>query len=430
MSSRILCQDHYIDNDTWITGLNNNDCIIGPSGAGKTRGYVLPNILQSALQGSESLIIADVKGNLYKAVGKTLRQNGYQVVEINFRDCAVSPCGYNPLIYIHQDANRGSYNEQDIMQVAAILSPVNTKHDPFWELSARMALAAMISYVLEYLPYKEHHLGSVIRLMREMGTGKFDSLMDEVCVIAPNSFTAVQYQMLKNIQGSQRTYSSILAFIAEKLSPFAFGGAQRLFTHDRQFYIQNIATRKTAVFLNISDTDRSMDALVTLFYTQVLQVLCRHADQQPDNRLRVPVRLIMDDFASGAAGCIPDFDQISSVIRSREISVSIILQSLSQLEAVYGHHKAITIVNNCDHCLYLGGQDVETAKYISIKANKSIHTILDMPLNHAWLFTRGSKPLEVEKYKLENHPLHHRIVRSFGKHEYTPEPELIDEFEA
>ena len=426
MSNRILCQGHYINNDTWATGLNNNDVIIGPSGAGKTRGYVLPNLLQCAMEGKESLIVTDTKGNLRKTVSKTLRERGYQVVEINFRDCAISPCGYNPLAYIRQDAKRNSYNEQDIMQVAAILSPVNTKHDPFWELSARMALATMISYVLEYLPYKEHHLGSVIRLMREMGTGKFDSLMEEVCVIAPDSFTATQYQMLKNVQGSQRTYSSILAFIAEKLSPFAFSGAQRLFTYDRQLYFQNLGSSKTAVFLNVSDIDRSMDALVTLFYTQTLQVLCAHADRQADSRLRVPVRLIMDDFAAGAAGCIPDFDQLTSVIRSREISVSIILQSLSQLEATYGHHKAITIVNNCDHLLYLGGQDVETAKYVAVKANKSVHTILDMPLDHAWLFTRGSTPKEVQKYRLESHPLH-QAPKPHAK-DYKPEP--TPEFEA
>lgn len=111
----------------------------------------------------------------------------------------------------------------------------------------------------------------------------------------------------------------------------------------------------------------------------------------------------MDDFAAGAAGCIENFDKISSVIRSREISVSIILQSLSQLEAVYGHHKAVTILNNCDHMLYLGGQDLETARYISHKANKSVHSILTMPLLDAWLFTRGKEGERVERY-YEKHP--------------------------
>ena len=270
-----------------------------------------------------------------------------------------------------------------------------------------MALSAMISYVLEYLPRQEHHLGSVIRLLREMGSGSFDRLFEEVCTFAPDSFAAAQYQMLRNIQKSPRTYASIQAFLAEKLSPFAFHGAEKLFTNSSQLYFQSLGDRKTAVFLTISDTDRSMDALVTLFYTQALQTLCRHADQCPGGRLRVPVRLILDDFAAGAAGCIADFDQISSVIRSREISVSIILQSLAQLEAAYGHDKAVTILSNCDHLLYLGGQELATARYISVKANKSVHTILNMPLNHAWLFTRGGAPKEVEKYRLEDHPLYH-----------------------
>ena len=124
-------------------------------------------------------------------------------------------------------------------------------------------------------------------------------------------------------------------------------------------------------------------------------------------RVKDNYRRILDDFAAGAAGCIADFDQISSVIRSREISVSIILQSLAQLEAAYGHDKAVTILSNCDHLLYLGGQELATARYISVKANKSVHTILNMPLNHAWLFTRGDEPKVVEKYRLEDHPLYH-----------------------
>lgn len=408
MSSRILCKDHYVDNNTWVTGLNNNDAVIGPSGSGKTRGYVLPNILQVAQQRSESLIVTDVKGNLRKTVGKTLRKSGYQVIEIDFKDCAASPYGYNPLMYVRRDEKRKCYNEQDIMQIAAILSPVMSKHDPFWELSARIALSTMISYVLEYLPHDEHHLGSVIRLVREMSSGNFDQLLQEVCVIAPDSFAATQYQMFRNVQKSEKTYASIQAFIVQKLAPFSHYGALKLFTNSLQVRFRDLGRQNVAVFLNVSDTDRSMDAMVTLFYAQALQTLCQYADQQPESRLRVPVRLIMDDFAAGTAGCIPDFDQTTSCIRSREISVSIILQSLSQLEDAYGSSKAQTILNNCDHLLYLGGQDVGTARHISIKANKSIHTILDMPLDHAWLFTRGQAPREVQKYRLESHPLYQK----------------------
>ena len=326
-------------------------------------------------------------------------------------------------MYVRRDQKRGCCHEQDILQIAAALSPVKTKNDPFWEQAAQMALSAMISYVLEYLPRQEHHLGSVIRLLREMGNGSFDRLVEGGCTLAPDSFAAAQYQMLRNIQKSPRTYASIQAFLAEKLSPFAFHGAEKLFTNSSQLYFQSLGDRKTAVFLTISDTDRSMDALATLFYTQALQNLCRHADQCPGGRLRVPVRLILDDFAAGAAGCIADFDQISSVIRSREISVSIILQSLAQLEAAYGHDKAVTILSNCDHLLYLGGQELATARYISVKANKSVHTILNMPLNHAWLFTRGGEPKVVEKYRLEDHPLYHLAQPSKQKAAFREQDE-------
>ena len=142
-----------------------------------------------------------------------------------------------------------------------------------------------------------------------------------------------------------------------------------------------------------------MDRLTNLFYTQALHELCNSADRDnKDHRLKVPVRLILDDFAANVF--IPEFDKIISVIRSREISVSIILQSLSQLESMYGDARAKTILNNCDHCLYLGGQDVDTARYVSIKANKSINSILNLPLEAAWLFERGTQPQQVEKYRL------------------------------
>ena len=155
----------------------------------------------------------------------------------------------------------------------------------------------MISYVLEYLPRQEHHLGSVIRLLREMGERQ--ALTGCSRRSAPSPLTASRRRSIRCSATSRsppRTYASIQAFLAEKLSPFAFHGAEKLFTNSSQIYFQSLGDRKTAVFLTISDTDRSMDALVTLFYTQALQNLCRHADQCPGGRLRIPVRLILDDF--------------------------------------------------------------------------------------------------------------------------------------
>lgn len=415
-SSRILARDQTISNDTWVTGLNNNDLIIGPSGAGKTRGYVLPNLLQC----TGSVIVTDTKGNLCRQVGPILEKRGYKVLEINLADCEESPNGYNPLDYI-----RVAYGEcygQDVMTVAAVLVPVEISQDKFWDLAARSILAGIIAYVMERLPEEEHTMDSVIRLFMEMGTGRFDNIMRELVEIDPESFAAMQYRMFRASQTAEKMYASIQGILAEKLSPFSFPGAKYLLDHPKKIDLSRIGERRTAVFLHVSDTDRSMDRLASLFYTQALQVLCNSADERKGNRLKVPVRLILDDFAAGADSCIPDFDKITSVIRSREISVSIILQSLSQLETTYGHSKAMTIINNCDHLLYLGGQDVETARYIAAKANRSATSILDMPLDGAWLFTRGEQPRQVQKYDLQSHPQYHRLTDQAAKRDPAPAP--------
>lgn len=408
-SFRILARDQNVNNNTWTTGLNNNDLIIGPSGAGKTRGYVLPNILQA----DESLVVTDTKGDLCAQTRVSLEKRGYVVQEINLADCIASPYGYNPLDYIRIE--NGRCHEQDVMTVAAALVPVGDLHDSYWELSARSVLACMIAYVMEYLPEREHTMTSVARLFREMGTGKFDQLMSELVEIDPECLAAVQYQMFHMVQKSDKTYASIQGILAEKLSTLTFSGPQFLLNHPQKISLPDIGERKTAVFLHVSDTDRSMDRLAALFYTQALQVLCSCADKREDRHLEVPVRFILDDFASAADACIPGFDRITSVIRSREISVSVILQSLSQLESGYGHARAMTIVNNCDHLLYLGGQDVETARYIAAKANKSMTGVLQLPLDSAWLFARGEAPQRVQKYDLESHPLYSELGASTGK---------------
>lgn len=394
---RILAENQRMSNHTWHTGLNNNDIIIGPSGAGKTRSYVKPNILQC----NESMIIADTKASLKTQLESVLISEGYKIIHIDFTDCFTS-YGYNPLDYIRYDKKRESYVEQDIMTIAACIANIESSKDPFWEFSARMYLESIIGYVMECLPEEEHTLDSVVRLYCEIGTGRFDRLLMELNELNPDSYAVSRYNMFKSTAKAEKMYASIQGILAEKLSVLSFAGAKALFHNPNKIQFADLGKGKTAVFLNISDTDRSMDKLVNLFYTQAFHTLCNSADKDyPDHRLKIPVRLILDDFASNV--CIPDFDKLISVIRSREIYVSIILQSISQLESMYGHARAMTILNNCDNCLYLGGQDVETARYIGIKANKSIHTILNMPLENAWLFTRGSEPKEVRKFNLETH---------------------------
>ena len=393
---RILAEGHFMDNDTRVTGLNNNDAVIGGSGSGKTRGYVKPNILQC----SGSMIITDTKGTLRLETGDVLEKEGYHVMEINLADPAASSCGYSPFDYMRAD-REGRYIWDDIIKAASCIVPLESTREPVWDLSARMYLECIIGYVLQCLPEDEHNMESVVLLFTEMSTGKFDRLMAELCSQDPGCFAAIRYRMFRPTAAADRMYASIMGMLAEKLNVFISGRARILEAMPHRIRFEELGERKAALFLTVSDTDRSMDRLANLFYLQALQSLCGSADRSPSRSLGVPVRMILDDFASNVY--IPDFQKIISVIRSRNISVSIILQSILQLESLYGHADAMTILDNCDNCLYLGGQDVGTAKYMGIKANRSVHSILETPSGNAWLFTRGKKAEPVRVFDITKH---------------------------
>lgn len=413
---RILADGVTASNDTWATGLANHDLIIGPTGGGKTRGYVLPNLLST----QESCVVADSKGTLRRQAGGILERRGFRVLELDFTDLLRSPWGYNPLRFIRYDDERESWNEQDIITVAAALVPVEDRTQPFWEYAARNLLETLIGYTLECLPVEEHTLASVARLFSEAETGILDELMRELCTIDPDGFVAMRWKGIQTCRRADKMYGSILGILSQKISNFSFSGAQEMFINPNQVDFAAISHTPTAVFVRVSDNDFSLNNLTSLFYTQALQIFMAEADSRPDGRLQIPVRLYLDDFANLN---IPDIDKTISVIRSREISVSIAIQSITQLEGLYGHAKAVTIIDNCDHLLYLGGQSVETARFIGSKANKPVSAILDMPLDRAWLFERGTLPKEVRKYDLTRHPLYHQLPEYRAR--AVPEPERV-----
>lgn len=390
---RILAKDKTMNNNTWVTGINNNDLIIGVSGAGKTRGYVRPNLKCA----SDSIIVADTKSSLYQEFKPLLEREGYEVWLMDFTDMKNSPMGYNVLSAIRYDEETDSYNEQDIMTVARAVAPGGDNQDPYWDYAAWLELEALIAYVLEALPEEEHHMGSVARLAGFLGSQVFVCMLTEWEEVCPDSIAVKKWNLFRNGSRAQTTQGCIELVLGEKLNSFVTEGAKAFALNPSQADFAEMGRRKIALFLNISDMDRSQDRFLNLIYTQALHTLCKSADKDYEgHRLKVPVRIILDDFAANTI--IPDFDRIISVIRSREIYVSIILQSITQLYSMYGMDKGQTIINNCDNCLYLGGQDVETAKYIAVKANKSTNTILDMPVTDAYLFTRGQKPCKVEKF--------------------------------
>lgn len=388
-NNRLFAVNKSISNDTHRTGLNNNDLIIGPSGAGKTTGYVIPNINQHY----GSYIIADTKGNLAAKLAPSLRSAGYRVNVLNFVDLDKS-CRYNPLDYVRR--NGKTYNEQDVLKIASILSPVTTKTDPFWDESAQQILASLIGYVLEAFPKEEQNLVTVSKMFKLVNETNAEKLFTALELENPDSFAVRIFKSYFHGIKADKTWSCIMLFLSKTLRLFDLEGLSKI-SHNtqRKFSFENIGSEPNVLFVNVSDTDRSMDALVNVFYYQAFQQLCAAADKNPDCRLKIPVQIILDDFATNVF--IPDFDKTISVIRSRDISASLIIQSVSQLNSLYGESAAKTIINNCDHVLYLGGQDLGTADLISSRVNKSRETVLSMPLNKAFLLERGGKSELVDK---------------------------------
>ena len=391
MSVRYLAEDITVSNDTRETGFNNNDLIIGSSGAGKTGGYVIPNIQNI----SGSMVVSDTKGRLCRMFKTELEAKGYEVYTLDFVD-PLNSCGYNPLSCIRRYKN-GKYREQDVISLANTVMPELDKEEPFWEMAASGYIAFLIAYCLEVLNEEEHTMTSVCRLHQAFikPDGKLSFLKwaeNHTEGLAKRRFEQV-YAIIK----ADKMWSCIVEFANRALDVFEFEEARNIFENKNSFDIQTLGKKKTVLFINNSDTDRTFDQITDVYYTQALQQLCSLADSNEDGRLEVPVRLIMDDFASGAR--IPDFDKIISVISSREISVSLILQSMTKLESMYTRAEAKTIINNCDHLLYLGSQDIETAAFVGYKAYKTPESILCMPRSNAILMTSGEKARLVEKIK-------------------------------
>ena len=396
----IIAKDQYYNMDCHETKLNNNVLVVGTSGSGKTRGIVIPNLLQA----SGSYIISDPKGNLYQSYHRDLKKKGYRICKLDFTNPEKSD-HYNFFEYIH--------SFQDIIKIAHMIMGEkfneNYKFDPFWNQASELLLTAVIGYIYYYFPKKDRTIRSIFSLIEEAnieeegsirGT-ELDRRMRRVEACDPDSYVHKYYKKFK--VGASKTLQSILIMITAALGRFDSPEINEFMKEDT-IQITKIGREKTALFVVVSDTDRSMDNLVNLFFTQALNELCLYADTKCDNyRLPIDVRFILDDFATNCK--IDNFERIISSIRSRGISTMLMIQSESQLEHAYGR-AADTIIGNCDTYVYLGGNNLNTARAISLRCDIPLKKILYMPVSTNWIFRRGQIPvhgvnLELEEYLKE-----------------------------
>ena len=335
---------------------NKNVLIIGGSGSGKTRFFVKPNLMQM----HSSYVVTDPKGTVLLEVGKMLQSNGYRIKVLNTINFTKS-CHYNPFSYIR--------SEKDILKLVNTVI-VNTKGEgtqgteDFWVKAEKLYYQALIAYIWYEAPEEEQNFSMLIDLIDaseareddEEFKNAVDLLFEELEKEDPTHFAVRQYKKYKLAAG--KTAKSILISCGARLAPFDIRELRELTSYD-ELELDTLGEIKTAMFVIISDTDATFNFLVSIMYAQLFNLLCDKADDVYGGRLPIHVRCLLDEFAN--IGQIPSFEKLIATIRSREISASIILQSKSQLKAIYKDN-ADTIEGNCDTTLFLGGKEKTTLK--------------------------------------------------------------------
>lgn len=407
---------------------NLNTLVCGGSGAGKTRFYCKPNLMQA----NTSFVILDPKGEIVRDVGKLLEAKGYEIKVLDLISMEKSHC-YNPFVYLRSD--------NDIQRLVTNLFKSTTpkgsqSNDPFWDTVASMLLLALVFYLHYEAPGDEQNFAMVMEMLRagaiedeeEPRPSPLDNLFSELEYENPEHIALKYYHSYHS--GSAKTLKSIQITLAARLEKFNLESLAALTTTD-ELELETLGEKKTALFALIPDNDTSFNFLVSLLYTQLFQQLFYSADHIHGGSLPIPVHFLMDEFAN--VSLPDDFDKILSVMRSRSVSVSIILQNLAQLKALF-EKQWESIVGNCDEFLYLGGNEQSTHKYVSELLGKStIDTntygkssgrsgnystnyqisgrelltpdeVRMLDNQYAILFIRGERPVLDFKYDILKHP--------------------------
>ncbi len=407
---------------------NLNVLVCGGSGAGKTRFYCKLNLMQT----NTSFVVLDPKGEIVRDEGYLLEKKGYEVRVLDLINMEKSHC-YNPFVYLKSD--------NDVQKLVTNLFKATTpkgssSNDPFWDTAASMLLLALIFYLKYEAPEDEQNFPMVMELLRagevheddDTYISPLDVLFNRLESKEPDHIAVKYYRDYHS--GSAKTLKSIQITLASRLEKFNLESLASLTATD-ELDLPSLGEKKVALFALIPDNDTSFNFLVSILYTQLFQQLFFLADHKYGGSLPIPVHFVMDEFAN--VSLPDDFDKILSVMRSREVSVSIILQNLAQLKALF-EKQWESIVGNCDEFLYLGGNEQSTHKYVSeLLGKETIDTntygkssgrsgnystnyqisgrelmtpdevrLLDN--RYAILFIRGERPIIDFKYDVLKHP--------------------------
>lgn len=449
----LLTQNFRISLDTHEHRRCLNILVVGGSGAGKSRGFALPNIMQCCC----SMVITDPKAELLRKTGGLLEKKGYEVRVFDLINPDTSFC-YNPFEYVHDD--------KDVLRLISNLIQNTTpkgsqSSDPFWEKSETPLLQALMLYLLHEAPPEEQNFAMIMEMLGsaqvkeedEDYESPLDILFDRLEMRDPDSIAVKQYHIYKQAAG--KTAKSILISVGVRLAAFNLPQIAKL-TNTDELDLSSMGERKVALFCCIPDADTSLNYLVGMIYSQLFQTLYYMADRVHGGALPVPVNCIMDEFPNVS---LPnEFEKILATCRSRSIYCSIIIQNMSQLKALFKDSWE-SLVGNCDEFLYLGGNEKETHKYVSeLLGKETIDTntygqtkgksgsystnfqqsgrellqpdeVRMLDNQNALLFIRGERPILDAKYDLMKHPnIRYTEDGGAGPFNYAKAPLAHDDF--
>ena len=424
----ILTQNTRIGLDGRKHRRNLNVMVVGGSGAGKTRFFAKPNIMQA----NTSFVVLDPKGEILRDTGGLLEKQGYDIKVLDLINTEKSH-GFNPFVYLRDD--------KDVLRLVSNLIRNTTpkgaqSNDPFWERAETALLEALILYLVNEAPPEEQNFPMVMEMINaaevkeedEEYASVLDELFERLAMNDPEHLAVKQYHIFKLAAG--KTAKSILISLGVRLEKFNLPQIASIVSYD-ELDIPSLGERKTALFAIIPDNDSSLNFIIGMMYSSIFQELYYIADHVYGGRLPVHVHCVMDEFANIA---LPDeFDKLLATMRSREISVSIIIQNIAQLKALF-EKQWESIIGNCDEFLYLGGNEDSTHELVSKKLGKAtidtntygqskgrngnystnwqisgreLYTPDEVRMldnRYALLFIRGERAIQDEKYDILRHP--------------------------
>lgn len=374
---------------------NQNVLVLGVPGSGKTRNVVLPHLMET----EKSCVVLDTKGELYNMTRSMLKKRGFNVVLYDFIDPRYSPNQYNPLAYIE--------SEQDILTFTQLLVDREKRlsRDPFWPNASQILANALVGFTVTGFVEKERNLKTVIKLLEmignkdEKGMSDLDYYFEAFNEDFPNNFASQQYKLFKSVSPAENTTACIVMSLNSAFANIMTSDMQ-YFTEKNSFDLKLIGIEKTVVFVKSSDTDRSNDYIINIFFQQLFNKLTKMADNSINGVLPNHVHFILDDFGTNLK--IERFDSILAGCRSREISCTVILQSTGQLKDMY-NESWTTILGSCRSFVFLGSNDLETCRDISLRLDKPLVKVLYKNIDEIFIFTQGEKPITAKRYDITQH---------------------------